>query len=439
MIKIYDNVLPLGWQEHELGSITLRKRGYSWTKEDETDLPSSDTVPVLAIPNIQEKLNLSNLLFLRNVSADSLRESAVTKGWILFVGSNGNPARIGDSALMTEDKPMVFASFLMALASKNPEQITPEFLAAWMRLHNVHEAFSRTSQQTTGLANFSWSAVKRLPVRFPSDKREQVAITRLLEAADKLLAATEGKLETARRLKTALLQQLFTRGLPGRHRRFKPAHVFRHEFDVPATWEVVRLGENLELVEYGTNAPSNDRKHGWPVIGIPEVIASRFRLGECSFAEVPDAEAAALRLHPDDVLLIRTNGNAEYIGKSTVIGTEAHATHLIFASYLIRVRTSKKKLSGRYLNYFLASPLGRRQRLAMANTSAGNHNLGSRSIKQFILPRPPINEQAEIVELMDASEDTIEAIEAELAALERLKRALLQNLLTGRVRVKLAP
>jgi type I restriction enzyme S subunit len=102
---------------------------------------------------------------------------------------------------------------------------------------------------------------------------------------------------------------------------------------------------------------------------------------------------------------------------------------------LIRVRTNETKLSGRYLNYFLASPLGRRQCLAMANTSAGNHNLGSRAIKRFCLPRPPGEEQKEIVGLIDAAEDSIEAIQIEIAALERLKRSLLQNLLTGKVRI----
>jgi type I restriction enzyme S subunit len=132
-----------------------------------------------------------------------------------------------------------------------------------------------------------------------------------------------------------------------------------------------------------------------------------------------------------------TIGNSEYIGKSTVIGEEADRQHIVFASYLIRVRTDSAKLSGKYLNYFLASPLGRRQCLATANTSAGNHNLGSRSIKQFCFPRPSPDEQEEIVGVVDAAEDSIEAAQTEVASLERMKTSLLQNLLTGRVRVRI--
>ena len=264
---------------------------------------------------------------------------------------------------------------------------------------------------------------------------EEYEIARGLKLADDAIAAAQTRLAAAQRLKTALIQQLFTRGLPARHVRFKLARVFRHTLEVPESWNVAALRQSISTVEYGTNAPSNDGKHGLPVVAIPEVVASRFRLGECSYAEVSSEEAQALKLRSDDVLLIRTNGNPDYIGKSTVIGDEADSQHIIFASYLIRVRTNDEKLSGRYLNYFLTSPLGRRQCLAMANTSAGNHNLGSRAIKRFCFPRPSREEQKEIVGLVDAAEDSVEAIQTEIAALVRLKQSLLQNLLTGKVRV----
>lgn len=269
------------------------------------------------------------------------------------------------------------------------------------------------------------------------DSGERRIIANILVSVDDSLAAAHAKLAAARRLKAALMQQLFTQGLPGRHNRFNIARVFRHDFEVPDSWDVAPLRASIQTVEYGTNAASNDGKHGLPVVAIPEVIAPRFRLAECSYVEVPEQEAAALRLQPDDVLLIRTNGNSDYIGKSTVIGDEASARHIIFASYLIRIQTLKGKLSGRYLNYFLASPLGRRQCLAMANTSAGNHNLGSRAIKQFLFPRPSPAEQADIVAVIDAAEDAIEASQEEIGALERVKRSHLQNLLTGRVRVRI--
>jgi len=184
MRPVYDNDLPTGWEQRELRSVSIRKRGHTWEKEQESQKESHDTVPVIRIPNIGERLDLSDLLHLRGVTEEALKESAVSKDWILFVGSNGNPNRIGDSVLIEENRKMVFASFLMGIAAKNPAELLPSFLSLWLKIHNVHETFSKTSQQTTGLANFCWGAVKKLPVRFPKQPDEQRAIVDMVRLAN---------------------------------------------------------------------------------------------------------------------------------------------------------------------------------------------------------------------------------------------------------------
>lgn len=270
---------------------------------------------------------------------------------------------------------------------------------------------------------------------FP-EPSEQERISQILLLLDEATEAARGKLSACVTMKASLFQQLFSRGIPGQQANFSTATIFRHHVQVPNDWEVEPLKLSITAIDYGTNAASNDDKHGLPVVAIPQVVAPRFRLGQCSFVELPSTEAEALRLAEDDVLLVRTNGNPDYIGKSTVVGKDANEQHIVYASYLIRVRTDKAKLSGRYLNYFLASPLGRRQCLAMANTSAGNHNLGARSIRHFCIPRPGMQEQNEIVDLVDAAQDSIENAEAEVKSLIQLSRAIASNLLTGKLRVR---
>ena len=193
MKPIYEGALLDGWMELPLRDAIFLKRGYSWSKDQEASDPQPGTTPVIRIPNIQSRLDLSDLLYLRGVSEEDLRRSAVSKGWILFVASNGNVDRIGDSVLVDCDMRMVFASFLMGMTPKDPSQLRPEFLALWLKIHNVHEAFSKTSQHTSGLGNFSWSAVKRLPVRFPKNSGEQIAITRLMSLVDRYIAMTSAR------------------------------------------------------------------------------------------------------------------------------------------------------------------------------------------------------------------------------------------------------
>ena len=93
MREIYDTLLPKGWSEQPLRDVTIRRRGYSWEKEHEVQRPELGAVPVIRIPNISHKLDLEDLLWLRNVSEADVRDFAVEKNWILFVASNGNPDR----------------------------------------------------------------------------------------------------------------------------------------------------------------------------------------------------------------------------------------------------------------------------------------------------------------------------------------------------------
>ena len=267
------------------------------------------------------------------------------------------------------------------------------------------------------------------------EQPERKVIGNILRFVDQMIYMTQNEISAALRLKTALMQKLFIKGIPGRHSSYKPMTVFRRQIDIPTTWDACRLRQNVIRVDYGTNAPSNGYNAGYPVIAIPQVVASRLELGDVPHADLPAAEARALRLDDADVLLIRTNGNPTYLGKSTLVTPSVAAQHVVFASYLIRIRTDKTRLLGAYLNFFLASPLGRLQSLAMANTSAGNHNIGARSLKQFWLPRPDTYEQQEIVEILNRCEDTLEAITQKGESMVRLKKSLLQNLLTGKVRV----
>lgn len=433
MIPIYDNMLPTGWEEEELRNVTLRKRGYSWAKEDEADRQDATTVPVIRIPNIQKKLELSNLLHIRNVSAEALRESAITKDWIIFVGSNGNPNRIGDSALMTEDREMVFASFLMAIASKSPERITPQFLAAWLRLHLVHEAFSKTSQQTTGLANFSWSAVKRLPLRYPKKKQEQDGITNLLDTADAVIAAAEAKLAAARRLKTALMQQLFTRGIPSRHTHFQQTKVG----EIPEGWELKTLAAHcggpdcVRTGPFGAQLPLEAFANtGIRMVNITDIgegeldLTSDFYVRPEVFDRLKDYS-----LVEGDVVFSRVAS----VGRLGLIHKEHEP--LLMSSNCIRLRP-RGAFNSKFLTHvFLDAESVARQVEAMSNAGA-RPIVTPRFLRRMLIPRPPRDEQDEIASLIEAADANVRGVRSEITALERLKRSLLQNLLTGRVRVR---
>ena len=298
-------------------------------------------------------------------------------------------------------------------------------LEGWLNTATIGGAVPHLDKRLLGLLQLT------IPTR-----TEQPLLVRPLIEADEAIYAAKVEALKAQEVKSALLHNLFIHGLPDNITPRSVGRVFRQSFEFPRTWTLDKIGTLLNKVDYGTNSPSNNHRIGYPVIAIPQVVNSEITRGDFPFADVGPDEAAQLKLNSGDVLLIRTNGNPEYIGKSTVISDKLVEDHLIFASYLIRLRPEPTKLLGSYLSLFLSSPLGRRQCLACANTSAGNHNLGARAIRRMLIPRPPIDEQQIAVDLIRSTEQVVRDAYFKVELLTRLKQSMLQNFLTGKVRLQ---
>ncbi len=430
MRPIYKNTLKVGWYEKPLRDVSKRKRGYSWDKEQETLESDNGVVPVIRIPNIRDGLNLNDLLYLRTVPTEALETSGVTRAWILFVASNGNPDRIGNSALITEDKKMVFASFLQGITSSNPSELLPEFFAAWMKVHNVHEAFSKTSQQTTGLANFSWSAVKKLPVRFPSDPNEQKQIISILNAADEAIARTQDELAAARRLKTALMQQFFTKGIPGRHKDFLKTKWF----SIPQNWPVKKL-EDLAEVTSGFTMGRDLSKHecvAIPYVTVINVQEGFFDLKEVSIVKIKTSELETGTLQPGDVLMTE-GGDRDKLGRGAIWNGEIEPC--AFQNHIFRIRFHDDTYRPKLFHFLLQSWHAKNYFFAHAKQTNNLCTINSRELKKFPIGIPESDEQNTMLEIFETAENVLHGVEKKLQSQLRLKKSLLQNLLTGKVRV----
>jgi type I restriction enzyme S subunit len=254
--------------------------------------------------------------------------------------------------------------------------------------------------------------IRRLFVPVPPPD-EQAAIARILDAADTALERTRAAVERARELERSLLEDAFDKLVAQRH----------------------RLGEFATDVRYGTSKASSDRSWGDPVLRIPNVVGDRLSLADLACVELPSSDVERLQLQDGDLLLVRTNGNPNYVGRSVVFRHPDGRTW-VYASYLIRVRLNDGLLP-QFVNIFLGLERGRRELLRRVTTSAGNHNINSNSIRLISLPVPGSKDaQAQIVKLAGACRAHVDALRTKAAALEVLKKSLMHDLLTGRVRVR---
>ena len=160
----------------------------------------------------------------------------------------------------------------------------------------------------------------------------------------------------------------------------------------------------------------------------------RLALDDLAYVDLPSTDVERLRLHDGDLLLVRTNGNPNYVGRSVVFH-QPDARLWVYASYLIRVRV-KDVLLPDYVNVFLGLEQGRRELLRRVTTSAGNHNINSNSIRLIQLPVPTSRDAQEgIVELAKACRLLVDDLKGKMDALYDLRHSLTHDLLTGKVRV----
>lgn len=78
------------------------------------------------------------------------------------------------------------------------------------------------------------------------------------------------------------------------------------------------------------------------------------------------------------------------------------------------------------------------QVLRRAKTSNGTLKINNRDVKQIVMPVAPRKEQDRLVGLVQAVDKKVLALGEKLAAQEQLKRALMHDLLTGKMRVNAA-
>ena len=294
----------------------------------------------------------------------------------------------------------------MVLENVDETIVIKSFLYHALSYRNVSDAVTGSAQPQ--ITRYSLRRVK-----FPHPHiKEQEAIARVLDAADTVIEQTREVAERARALKTSLIADAFER-IGGTQKR---------------------LGEYIIDIRYGTSQAANERGWGNPTLRIPNVIADDISFNDLTYVDTKPADIERLKLQDGDLLLVRTNGNPNYVGRSAVFKKPDHRTWL-FASYLIRVRLDGR-LNPDYVNIFLGKDHGRCELLRRVTTSAGNHNINANSIRLIKLPVPESkDDQREVIEIAGKSRAYVNSIVKKLGALEQLKKGLMHDLLTGKVRV----
>jgi type I restriction enzyme S subunit len=297
----------------------------------------------------------------------------------------------------------------------------------------VHSRAVSRMEGSTGRLRVTEETFKKwMWVSVPPDPNEQNRIAEALKAADDHVRALEEQLRKAERVALAVDQSHFAAG---------PHDVkFPYEYGTARTiqngWEAKPLGKIADVTSGITlNQDREATENGVRYLTVINVHRGRIDLTEIRHLELRGNEPTTKRIAADDVMVIEGHASAAEIGRAA-LATEREEG-MSFQNHLFRIRVfDRDEMRPRFLVRALNSARIRRHWAATANTSSGLNTINRTALRRLILPIPKPTEQELIIERLEAAEEAVTALRDQLTAARRVKQSLLQNLLTGKIRLK---
>lgn len=248
--------------------------------------------------------------------------------------------------------------------------------------------------------------------------QEQQKIASILTTVDKQIVETEQLIVKTKELKNGLMQQLLTKGIG--HTEYKRSTLG----EIPVEWQEKTIGELFKF-EGGSQPPRNtfifEEREGYiRLIQIRDYKTDKYK----TFIPLELAKRFCTK---EDIMIGRYGPPVFQILRG------------IEGSYNVALIKAipNEKLDKEYAYYYLST-----ERLfnlidKLSQRTSGQTGVDMEALRAYPLPLPPIEEQQKIASILSTVDEQIEAYEEEKAKYEELKKGLMQQLLTGQIRVKI--
>jgi type I restriction enzyme S subunit len=313
--------------------------------------------------------------------------------------------------------------------------VDPTYAAKVLQQGRVFRQAVRTSIGTR-MPRTSWSDLKAFEIYLPPES-EQRRIADVLDTVDAAIQETDAVVGKQEQVKTGLLQDLLTRGLDadGRLRdpERKPEAFRETELGLlPIGWRVVDLEAVTKRITDGSHQAVDTLPDASD--GIPFLYVSCIRNGEIYWDQASSItretfESISKSKEPKPgVILYTTVGS---YGHAALVKDEVNFS---FQRHVGYIDPDTDKVRPQFLAYWLDSEYCKRHADKIALGSS-QKTVTLRDLARYPVPLPSYEEQKKIAERLDEIDSSIKGDRAYKNKLQNLKTGLMQDLLTGRVRV----
>jgi type I restriction enzyme, S subunit len=409
------------WQRHSLSALGEYENGFAFNDRHW----SEHGLPIVRIAQITGSQGIVDRYPGRLPDTFRIDSGDLIFSWsgtLAVVRWTGGPAWLNQHLFKVVPDPGVDRSFLFHLLQAS-----------------VAEMNKRSHGST--MKHIKRGELREFFVSLPVERDEQRKLAQVLDTLDTTIHETEAIIAKLKAVKQGLLHDLLTRGIDANGELRPPQAEAPHLYKksplgwIPKEWDAVKLAALVSSIGQGWSPDCESRPADSGYWGILKTTA-------ITWAGYSDQESKALppifKVRPDlevkaeDILITRA-GPASRVG--VVAYVESSREKLMISDKMYRVRTLPTELPA-YIALALSSQvvqteLGR----ALSGMAESQTNISQAIVKKLMVLRPLFEEQSAIVDRVRASEGRIREEDESLEKLKAFKAGLMDDLLTGRVRV----
>lgn len=325
----------------------------------------------------------------------------------------------------------------------NLNKIDRRYMVAVLQAERVVGKQIAAKSHGSIMAGLSSSIVKSLELPVPP-LHEQPAIARILDTLDTQIRRTEALIAKLEQIKQGLLTDLLTRGIDDNGQVRPPPEQAPHLYKdsplgrIPREWRISQIGAVVESAVDGPFGSNLKTEHyvehpGVRVVRLQNVKAGWYDDTDRAFITITHAmQLARNEVLPGDLLVAGLGEETNPLGRACLYPSGLPPA--INKADCYRLRSLQSIAHNAYIMHFLNSDSAAAQvRRYQQGVTLQRINL--RNLRGLLLPIMSLIEQEQICGVLNAASEKVKLAEQEMGKLQEQKAGLMDDLLTGRVRV----
>lgn len=270
---------------------------------------------------------------------------------------------------------------------------------------------------------------------FPShDEQLLIANDLNLQCAkiNEILSHIRSSIEEYKKLKQAVITQAVTKGVRG-EREMKDSG-FEWIGGIPKEWDIIKSSRIIKTTQNGLSRRDLEKSEGQIILKLKNITSDgKIDYSFLNRITLSQNELNTYALTTGDFLFVRVNGSKSLVGKCAIF--EAISEIVAYNDHIIRVKLSNQCYN-RFFLWYLYSCCGKAEIDLHTSTAAGQYTISGDGLRDITLVFPPIDEQKEIADYLDAKCAEIDRLIAKkeqlVKELESYKKSLIYEVVTGK-------